>query len=123
MKLTVFLLPALLAWATSVPAQETPRPNRDLTYALTAHAAASALDGASSWRKPEANSLLRSADGRFGWRGVGIKAAIFGGQAVGGVLIARKSPKYRKAVVAASWVSTGIYLGVTLGNRMRQRRQ
>ena len=108
---------------TEKATQGASKPNRELAYALTAHAAGSALDGWSSWGKMEANSLLRGADGRFGWRGVGIKAAIFGGQAAGSVLIARKSPRYRKAVIAASWVSTGIYLGVALGNQARQRKR
>lgn len=43
------------------------------------HLGATSLDAASSWGRIELNPLLRSADGRFGARGVGIKLAIFGG--------------------------------------------
>lgn len=96
--------------------------DHELLMALTAHATASALDGWSSWRQPEANRLLRSSDGRFGWQGVGIKTAIFGGNALVSVLIVRKWPRYRRAITVANWISAGVYLGVVASNRMRQRR-
>lgn len=43
------------------------------------HLAATSLDAASSWGRPEMNPLLRSADGRFGGQGLAVKLAVFGG--------------------------------------------
>lgn len=42
------------------------------------HLGATSLDMASSWGRPERHPLLKSADGRFGARGIGLKLAVFG---------------------------------------------
>lgn len=53
--------------------------NRIWVASLFAMAAASAMDAATSWGKPEGNSLLASTDGTFGAKGMSIKVGVAAG--------------------------------------------
>jgi hypothetical protein len=53
--------------------------NRIWIASLFAMAAASGIDAGTSWGKQEGNSLLASSDGRFGAKGVSIKAGVAAG--------------------------------------------
>lgn len=65
------------------------------------HLAATSLDMASSWGRPELNPLLRSADGRFGARGLTVKLAVFGGVEVIKWRIARRHGKFARVLSLA----------------------
>src|SRR5690349_14781730 len=54
----------------------TPKGKKLWMWSLIALAAGNFADAQSSWGAPEANRLLASPQGRFGWRGVGIKVGL-----------------------------------------------
>jgi len=83
--------------------------------ALTAGAA---LDVASSWQQPEANPVYRGGDGRFGGKGVAIKAVIIGGNlALQYVVLKRTHWKpARKICIAVNWIAAGTQAGVAARN-------
>lgn len=59
------------------------------------HLGATSLDAASSWGRPELHPLLRSADGRFGARGLGGKLAVYGAVEVTKWLLLRRGERGR----------------------------
>ena len=77
-----------------------------------------AADAGSSWGCLESNSLLRSADGRFGARGLLVKASMSGGAVVVSHLLYRKYPKLGRPLGIVLAVTGGMLQGVALRNRM-----
>jgi hypothetical protein len=82
------------AIVTSPRFEETRRPSRKMWLASVALlAAASVADAASSWGRPELNPVLRSANGRFGGRAVGIKCGLVGATLTMEWLLGRNRPQ------------------------------
>lgn len=59
------------------------------------HLGATSLDAASSWGRVELNPVLRSSDGRFGARGLGIKLGIFAGVELVKWRLSKRYPRER----------------------------
>lgn len=78
--------------------------------------AATSADMASSWGRYEANPMLRSADGRFGARGVSIKLAITGAMIVPQMFIMRQSPGAQRLFTIANFAQAGLYTSVAIRN-------
>lgn len=98
MKLALLLLVPVLACGS------------DLWHvSVAAYSGAQAFDAASSLGRIEANPLMRSADGRFGTRGIAIKAGITGAVVLGQYLILRRRPQARRALAV---VNFGVAAGV-----------
>jgi hypothetical protein len=76
-----------------------------------------AADSASSWGCFESHPLLRSPDGRFGGRGLGLKLSISGGGVLAAHLLARKYPKLEKPLTFVLGGSAAWLNGVALRNR------
>ena len=81
--------------------------------------AAHVADMHSSWGKYEANPLLRSADGRFGMKGVAVKSSIAAGNLTVQTLLLRKWPKARKAAAITNFVVAGVVIGIAVRNYRR----
>ena len=80
--------------------------------------AGAALDVASSWQRPEANPVYRGGNGRFGSKGIAIKAVIIGGNlALQYVVLKRTNWKpARKICIAVNWIAAGTQAGVAVRN-------
>ena len=66
------------------------------------------LDVGTSWKQPERNGLLAGADGKFGVKGLGIKVGINGAVTVVTVIMAKKWPKTRRAMMLMNGVAGGV---------------
>ena len=117
------LLAAMTAWGASPDylAREPVEPEPISTHwkiSAVAVSAAAALDVASSWQQREANPVYRGADGRFGGKGVTVKAVIIGGNlALQYVILKRTNWKpARKICIAANWIAAGTQTGVAVRN-------
>ena len=77
-----------------------------------------ALDVASSRQKPEANPVYRGSDGRFGGKGIAIKAVIIGGNLALQYLVMRRTnwKPARKICIAVNWIAAGTQTGVAVRN-------
>ncbi|MCP5109676.1 MAG: hypothetical protein GY953_02450, partial [bacterium] len=62
--------------------EETKGPGKLWWASVFTMVGASAVDAHSSWGRPELNPLLASGSGRFGAKGIALKAGIAGGVAV-----------------------------------------
>ena len=103
-----------LVFAACLPLAAQDRP---LYWAsVAAVTAANVADVHSSLGKLEANPLLRSADGRFGSRGVTIKSGIAAGNIGVQALILRRWPKARKAAAIANFIAAGALVAVAARN-------
>ena len=115
---------AVVLFSTSVFAAspfspEDPKPRRlgKLWKAsLVALAAATAVDAASSWNRPEANPVLRNANGQFGVQGVGIKIALAGSVAVAQYVLARKGPHGERAAIVMNLTTAGVFGAAAVHN-------
>lgn len=76
-----------------------------------------AADSMSSWGCFESNPLLRSADGRFGARGLVIKAGISGGGLLVAHLLHRKFPKLEKPLTFVFGGGSAWLHGTAIRNR------
>jgi hypothetical protein len=85
-------------------------------WSAIALTAASFADVHSSWGKSEANGLLRSSNGTFGAKGLGIKAGMVGGILLGQHLIVSKNPKLAGATTFANYGMAGLKLSVATRN-------
>lgn len=83
--------------------------------------AGNAADAHSSWNRRELNPILAGPNGRFGARGVSIKAAIAAGWIITQELTTRKDHRPRKAFAIAN-TAGGVFLGgVAVRNNRRKR--
>jgi len=85
-------------------------------WSAIALTAASFADVSSSWGKMEANSLLRSSNGTFGAKGLGIKMGMVGGILVGQHFIAQKQPKLANALTFANYGLAATKIAVAARN-------
>ena len=66
--------------------------------------------------KYEGNPLLASSDGKFGERGIAIKAGIAAAVLVPQVLLVRKHKDLRSKFAIANFVEAGVFSGVAVHN-------
>ncbi len=85
-------------------------------WSAVALTAASFVDVSSSWGKIEANPLLRSSNGTFGAKGMGIKMGMMGGILLGQHFIAKKNPTLANALTVANYGMTAVKVGVAARN-------
>jgi len=78
--------------------------------------AATSADMASSWGRNEANPILRSADGRFGARGVSIKLAMAGAMIAPQFFVMKRAPGSQRLFTIANFLQAGLYTGVAIRN-------
>lgn len=83
---------------------------------VAAVVAGSAADAHSSWGRQELNPLLRGANGEFGMKAVGIKAAIASGVIGVQYLMLRKNPHAAKYAAIANFGMAGAFGGVAVYN-------
>jgi hypothetical protein len=76
---------------------------------------ATAADAYSSWGKRESNSLLASANGTFGGKGVAIKAGLAGCVLTPQFLF-RKHSDWHLAFAVSNFAETGIFTGAAIHN-------
>ncbi len=85
-------------------------------WSALALTAASFADVHSSWGKMEANGLLRSSNGTFGAKGLGVKAGMVGGILLGQHFIVKANPKLANAMTFANYGMAGVKLSVAARN-------
>jgi hypothetical protein len=78
--------------------------------------AGQSLDCASSWGKYELNPMLRSADGRFGGRGLSFKLGIAAGSLLAERLIVRRYPKAETFLIPLNLAGSGLFVGQAVHN-------
>jgi hypothetical protein len=93
------------------------RPSKLWRISVVALAASSSADAWSSYGRHEMNPLLRSPDGRFSGKAIGIKAAIAGSGVVAQWLMLRHRPESAKAAALTNFGMAGIFTGVAVRNR------
>lgn len=93
------------------------RPSKLWRISVAALAAGSAADAWSSYGRPEANPLLRSATGHFSAQAIGIKAAIAGGTVAAQWLVLRKRPETARAAAITNFGMAAVFSGVAARNR------
>lgn len=85
-------------------------------WSAIALTAASFADVHSSWGKRESNTLLRSADGTFGAKGMGIKLGIVSGIVLSQRMLVDRNPAFAKPLTYANFGMTGLKFGVAARN-------
>jgi hypothetical protein len=81
--------------------------------------AGAGLDIGTSWRKPEGNGLLAGKDGRFGGRGLTIKGGINVAVTVATVVLSKKWPRTRRAMIIMNGIAGGVQGVCGLSNLAR----
>jgi hypothetical protein len=81
--------------------------------------AGAAVDAGSSCGQIEGNGLLAGRDGKFGAKGLGIKIWINGGVTVVTVVVAKKWPRLRRAMVVVNGIVGGAQMGAGISNLVR----
>jgi len=76
---------------------------------------ASAFDAATSWGKYEGNSFLASSDGRFGTKGIAIKAAIASAGLVPQLML-RRHRDLRTTFTVANFSEAAVFTGIAVHN-------
>ncbi len=132
-KTLVFALAACFAFQSAAFAQQpirfdspddSPRKGRTGWWKLSLLVAASAAvaDSHSSWGRLELNPALRSSNGRFGVRGVSVKALIMGGSIGAQYVLLRKNPKAEKYGIMTNMLMAGVLGTAAVANyRMAAR--
>jgi hypothetical protein len=82
---------------------------------IAALATASAMDAVTSLGKYESNGLLRGPDGKFGTRGIALKAGITGITLLPQLLL-RNHENLRKPFTIANFAQAGMYSGIAIHN-------
>ena len=95
--------------------KQTPTVKKVWIASLCALAASTAFDASSSMGKRELNPALRSPDGTFGARGIGIKAGLTAGIIIP-QLFFRRQPGMYKNLAIANFVSAGVLTGIAAHN-------
>lgn len=85
-------------------------------WSAIALTAASFADVRSSWGKQEANGLLRSSNGTFGAKGLGLKMGMVGGILFGQQMLVNKNPALAKAMTWTNYGMAGVKMGVAARN-------
>ena len=89
--------------------------NRLWIASLVSAAAGTSLDAATSWRQWEGNGLLASSDGRFGAKGLALKAGLAGALIVPQICL-RHHKNLRASFTAANFAEAGVFTGVSIHN-------
>jgi hypothetical protein len=89
--------------------------NRLWMTSIAALLTATSLDAVTSWGKREGNSLLASSDGRFGAKGLSIKAGSAAAVLIPQVLW-RKHKDLKPAFAAGNIAEASIFAGVSVHN-------
>ncbi|MBK7928347.1 MAG: hypothetical protein IPJ98_12890 [Bryobacterales bacterium] len=112
------LSPALVERLRTEPPPQRPLapPTRLWKASLAALAIATAADLATSLGKRELNPALRSADGRFGARGVAIKSLVTGSSLAGQWFLVRRSPQAAPYAAVANFGMAGVFSAAALHN-------
>ena len=117
------LAPGLFAEAVEQPRYEYGSKRSSIWKASLAMLAASSIvDAHSSWGRSEANPLLRGSNGRFGWQGVAIKAAIFGGVVGAQYFLLKKNPSAEKYGTVTNMVLSSVLTSAAISNHQRAAR-
>jgi hypothetical protein len=77
---------------------------------------AAVADTCFSWDKMEANPLLKGSGGRFGARGVTLKASVTGAAMIIQWRLVRKDPKVTPYFATANLATAGILTGAAVRN-------
>lgn len=85
-------------------------------WSAVALTAASFVDVSSSWGKLESNGMLRSSNGTFGAKGLGVKMGMVGGILVGQHFMAKKNPAMANAFSIANFGMAGVKVAVAARN-------
>lgn len=85
-------------------------------WSAVAVAAASGADAATSWGRPEAHPGLRGPDGRFGARGLAVKAGVTAGYLVATRLILRRHSDKVRQVAIVDFAVAGVFAGAAVYN-------
>jgi hypothetical protein len=89
--------------------------NRIWLTSIAAMVAATSMDAGSSWGKLEGNSFLASSDGRFGAKGLSIKAGVAAGVIIPQVLLRhRKDLKSKFAI--GNFAEAALFGGIAARN-------
>ena len=91
-------------------------PRRLWLASIGAMILANVADAHSSWGAPEGNPVLRSSDGRFRYRAIGIKVSIVSGLVIGHAVLLRRRPDAARACAGANFVAAGAFAGVAIRN-------
>ena len=86
---------------------------------VAALTAAHVADTHSSWGREELHPLLRSADGRFGVKGLAVKSSLVAGHLTVQTLILRKWPQARRAAAVLNFALAGIVGVIAVRNYRR----
>jgi hypothetical protein len=82
---------------------------------IAALVTASAMDAATSMGKYEGNGLLRGSDGKFGGKGIALKAGIAGITLIPQLLL-RNHENLRKPFTIANFAQAGMYSAIAIHN-------
>ncbi len=82
---------------------------------ICAMVAATALDAGTSWGKYETNSLLASSDGKFGAKGITMKAG-FAGAVIVPQIFLRKRKDLRTKFAIANFAEAAAFSGIAIHN-------
>jgi hypothetical protein len=82
---------------------------------IAALVTASTMDAVTSMGKYESNGLLRGSDGKFGARGIALKAGITGITLLPQLLL-RSHENLRKPFTIANFAQAGMYSGIAIHN-------
>ncbi len=89
--------------------------NRLWIASMVSAVAGTSFDAASSWGQPERNGLLASSDGRFGARGLSIKAA-FAAAVIVPQICLRKHSELKGLFAAGNFAEAAAFTGVAVHN-------
>lgn len=84
-------------------------------WSVVALIAGTSVDAASSMNRPEANPLLRSANGQFGYRALLLKAALASGTIAFEIHSTRGAHGYKRFAIL-NFVQAGAFGGIALRN-------
>lgn len=87
-------------------------------WSTAALIAGTALDAASSMNRPEANPLLRSSNGQFGYRALLLKTALASGTIAFELHFARDARGWKRFAIF-NFIQAGGYAGLAVRNHMQ----
>ncbi len=97
-------------------AEQHTRVNRLWVASLVAVAAASGMDAATSWGKYEGNSMLASSNGRFGAKGVTIKAGLGAAALIPQIFFMRNHKQLRSRLAITNFAEAAVFSGIAVHN-------
>ena len=115
--LVFLLLPCLLGQDISSPEHS----RRLWKWSVVAIAASTAFDAATSMHQSEANPILRSGNGQFGYRGLLLKSAVASGTFAFEIHFTRRNRMY-KPLAIFNFVQAGVFAGAAAYNTSTSHR-